>query len=94
MAIIITESQYVIKNRRFFTVKHHSLSTKTTCFGIVMLSDTFLRSITLTNMLTLNMLETKVTLSPKTALRRVQPRRRSIRHYELPVLPLIHLEAG
>ena len=31
-----------------------------------MLSDTFLRTITLTNRLTLNMLEAKVTLSPKT----------------------------
>jgi hypothetical protein len=41
--------------------------TKTTCFGSVMLSDTFLRTTTLTNKLTLNTLEAKVTLLPKTA---------------------------
>ena len=45
-----------------FTVKCHTFRTKTTCFGSVMLSDTFLRTITLTNKLTLNVLEAKVTL--------------------------------
>ena len=49
------------------TVKCHTFHTKTTCFGVVMLSDTFFRTITLTNKLTLNMLEAKVTLSSKTA---------------------------
>ena len=41
--------------------------TKTSCFGVVTLSDTFLGTITLTNNLTLNTLEAKVTLSSKTA---------------------------
>ena len=50
-----------------FTVKCHTFHTKTSCFGVVMLSDTFLRTITLINNLTFNMLEAKVTLSPKTA---------------------------
>ena len=39
--------------------------TKTTCFGIVMLSDTFLRAITSPNKHTLNKLEAKVTLLQK-----------------------------
>ena len=42
--------------------------TKTTCFGSVVASDTFKRTITLTNNLTLNTLEAKVTLLSKTLL--------------------------
>ena len=45
--------------------------TKTTCFGSVVASDTFKRTITLTNKLTLNTLEAKVTLSSKTLLEKV-----------------------
>ena len=37
--------------------------TKTTCFAMVMHSDTFLRTITLPNKHTVNKLEAKVTLS-------------------------------
>ena len=40
--------------------------TKTTCFGVVMARDTLVRTITLTKGLTLNMLDSKVTLLPKT----------------------------
>ena len=54
-----------------FTVKCHTFHTKTTCFGVVMLSDTFLRTIILTNKLTLNMLEAKVTLLLKTAYSKI-----------------------
>ena len=39
--------------------------TKTSCFGSVMLSGTFLRTITLTNKLTLNTLEAKAMLCPR-----------------------------
>ena len=48
-----------------FTVKYHSFTTKTTCFGVVMLSDTFLGTITLPNKQTMNELEAKVTLLQK-----------------------------
>ena len=40
--------------------------TKTTCFGIVMLNGTFLRTSILPNKLTLNKLEAKMTLLQKT----------------------------
>ena len=46
-----------------FTIKCHTFHTKTSCFGGVMPSDTFLRTITLTNNLTFNTLEVQVTLS-------------------------------
>ena len=48
-----------------FTVKCHTFHTKTTCFDSVVASDTFVRTITLINNLTLNALEAKVTLSSK-----------------------------
>ena len=56
-----------------FTVKCHTFHTKTSCFGAVMASDTFLRTITLTNKLTLNMLEAKVTLSSKKYWKKFPP---------------------
>ena len=54
-----------------FTVKYHSFITKTTCFTIVIYSDIDISNITLTNNLTLNMLEVKVTLKSKSSLQKV-----------------------
>ena len=56
-----------MKSMAFYGERKAFYDTKTTCFGSVMLSGTFLRTITLTNKLTLNTLEAKVTLSSKTA---------------------------
>ena len=50
-----------------FTLNCHTFHTKTSCFGSVMLSDTFLITITLPNKLTFNTLVSKVTLSSKTS---------------------------
>ena len=49
------------------TVKYHTFHTKTTCFTVVIDSDISKSNITLTNNLTLNMLEAKVTFSSKIA---------------------------
>ena len=54
-----------------FTVKYHSFITKTTCFTVVIYSDIDISNITLTNNLTLNMLEVKVTLKSKSSLQKV-----------------------
>ena len=54
-----------------FTVKCHSFITKTTCFTVVIYSDIDISNITLTNNLTLNMLEVKVTLKSKSSLQKV-----------------------
>ena len=56
-----------------FIIKCHTFHTKTSCFGVVMLSDTFLRTTTLTNKMTLNMLEAKVTLSSKKYWKKFPP---------------------
>jgi hypothetical protein len=56
-----------MKSMAFYSERNAFYDTKTTCFGSVMLSGTFLRTITLTNKLTLNTLEAKVILLPKTA---------------------------
>ena len=53
------------------TVKCHTFHTKTTCFTVVIYSDIDISNITLTNNLTLNMLEAKVTLKSKSSLQKV-----------------------
>ena len=62
-----------------FTVKYHSFTTKTTCFGVVMLSDTFLGTITLPNKQTMNELEAKVTLLQKYIEKKWKEKDRKIR---------------
>ena len=54
-----------MKSMALYSERKAFYDTKITCFGSVMLSDTFLRTITLTNKLTLNTLEVKVILSLK-----------------------------
>ena len=53
------------------TVMYHSFITKTSCFTVVIDSDISISNITLTNNLTLNMLEAKVTLTSKTSYSKV-----------------------
>ena len=75
-----------------FTVKYHTFHTKTTCFGVVMLSDTFLRTITLINNLTLNTLEAKVTLSSKQHIQKFGSA--LIVHVHILILPSLGPVAG
>ena len=76
-----------MKSMAFYGERKAFYDTKTTCFGSVMLSGTFLRTITLTNKLTLNTLEEKVTLLSKTA-------HKKIHHAWLQEDAIIHLTSG